>query len=243
MGSFVSLDRQKLLNGELGVRESSGGKIAFFEFGKSLGIKLGLELFQDVREFYTIKSKSAPRPDMITDQTQNRNKVARERTKGRVRTEDQEVRRSVLPFPRSSGHKERGGESDNRSSETHCVNIKNKGLGKEICCWKLRFKRREGLLDKRVLRSSRAVQGRYRATQKKKKLQSGRQHVLGKPRKPGLTHGGKERMRRRGNGMSINNDHPPFLYVSSGRWVLEEKYERSRPWPWKLPPELSSQSL
>ena len=50
MGSFIILDRQKLLNGELGVRESSGKEIAFFELGKSLGIKLGLELFQNVRK-------------------------------------------------------------------------------------------------------------------------------------------------------------------------------------------------
>ena len=51
MGSFITLDNQKLLNGELCAREASGGKIAFFELGKSFGIKLGLELFQDIREF------------------------------------------------------------------------------------------------------------------------------------------------------------------------------------------------
>jgi len=39
-----------------------------------------------------------------------------------------------------------------------------------LCWWQLCFKRKEGLLDKRALveLGSRAVQGRYRATQKEK---------------------------------------------------------------------------
>jgi hypothetical protein len=51
MGSFIALDGQELLNGELRACETSIGKIAFFELGKSFSIKLGLELFQNVREF------------------------------------------------------------------------------------------------------------------------------------------------------------------------------------------------
>lgn len=51
MGSFITLDNQKLLNSELRACEASGGKIAFFELGESFGVKLGFELFQDIREF------------------------------------------------------------------------------------------------------------------------------------------------------------------------------------------------
>ena len=51
MGSFITLDDHKLLNGELRAREASGGKIAFLELGKSSGVKVGLELFQYICEF------------------------------------------------------------------------------------------------------------------------------------------------------------------------------------------------
>jgi len=51
MYSLITLDGYELLNGKLGVREPSSEKIAFFEFGESLCIKLGLELLQNVREF------------------------------------------------------------------------------------------------------------------------------------------------------------------------------------------------
>ena len=50
MGSFIGLDRYKLLNGELCRRKPSGGKIAFFKLRKSLRIKVGLELFQNICE-------------------------------------------------------------------------------------------------------------------------------------------------------------------------------------------------
>ena len=82
MGSFIALDTQKLLNGELGVRESSGDKVAFLKLCKRFSIKLGLELFQDIREFYVIGFKSARAgygDDHQQTKTQNRNKVARER--------------------------------------------------------------------------------------------------------------------------------------------------------------------
>ena len=45
MSSLIGLNGHELFNGKLGVRESSRGEIAFFELGKSFGIKLGLELF------------------------------------------------------------------------------------------------------------------------------------------------------------------------------------------------------
>jgi len=51
MCSFIILDDHELFNGDLGVRESGIEKIAFLEFGKSLGIKVSLELFQYIREF------------------------------------------------------------------------------------------------------------------------------------------------------------------------------------------------
>jgi len=50
MGSFIGLDRYELFDSELGVRESGGEKVAFFELGESLRVKLGLELFQNVGE-------------------------------------------------------------------------------------------------------------------------------------------------------------------------------------------------
>jgi len=50
MGRFIGLDRYELFNGELGIRESGGDKVAFFKLGESLRIKLGLELFQNIGE-------------------------------------------------------------------------------------------------------------------------------------------------------------------------------------------------
>ena len=55
MGSLISLDGDELFDSELGVRESRVGKVFFFELGKGLGIKLGLELFQNVGECYERK--------------------------------------------------------------------------------------------------------------------------------------------------------------------------------------------
>ena len=63
MGSFIRLDGHELLDGELGVRESSLNKVAFFELGEGFGVKFGLELFQNVRKCWMIESMSAPRSD------------------------------------------------------------------------------------------------------------------------------------------------------------------------------------
>ena len=52
MCGFITLDDQKLLNGELRTREPSGSKIGFFELGNSLGIELGLELFQYIGKLW-----------------------------------------------------------------------------------------------------------------------------------------------------------------------------------------------
>jgi len=50
MGSLIRLDVDELLNGELGVRESGIDKVALFELGEGFRVKLGLELFQNVRK-------------------------------------------------------------------------------------------------------------------------------------------------------------------------------------------------
>ena len=68
MGSFISLDRQELLDGELGVRESGSDKIAFFKLGKSFSIKLGLELFQNIREFCKVIESTSARAGHGYDQ-------------------------------------------------------------------------------------------------------------------------------------------------------------------------------
>ena len=108
MSSFITLDNQKLLDGELCARKASGGKIAFFELCKSFGVKLGLELFQNIRKFCD-RVKVSPDRIWLRSEEINWNKVAKGK---RVRTEDQEVRRRVLSLPRGSGHKERGGEGN-----------------------------------------------------------------------------------------------------------------------------------
>jgi len=123
MGSLIRLDGRELFDGELGVRESSRSKVALFELGKSLRIKLGLELFQNVREFCRVGNDRTEVSSAVENTKPKQ--IARiffhDGKKWMVRTEDQEVRRSVLSLPRGCGHKERGGESDDRSSETHCV--------------------------------------------------------------------------------------------------------------------------
>jgi len=82
MGSFITLDTQELFDGDLRVRESGGGEIALFKLGKSLGVKLGLELFQDVCEFCVIELKLARAGYSYDHQTQKRNKVVRAKEKG-----------------------------------------------------------------------------------------------------------------------------------------------------------------
>jgi len=73
MGSFITLDIHELLNGELGVRESGGGKITFFKLGKSFSIKLGLELLQNIREFCERVNVSSGR-SWLRSKTRNRHK-------------------------------------------------------------------------------------------------------------------------------------------------------------------------
>ena len=109
MGSFIDLDGQELFNGELGVWKSSSDKIAFFELGKSFGIKLGLELFQNIREFCVSEGDRIKVSSALGYGYDRKHETETKENRKSVRTEDQEVRRRVLPLPRGSSHEERCG--------------------------------------------------------------------------------------------------------------------------------------
>ena len=121
MGSFITLDTHELLYGELSIRESGGSEIALFKLGKSLGIKLGLELFQDIREFYAIELKVSP-GRLRSMKHKGGTKLRENKRNKRVRTEDQEVCRIISFLPRGSSRKKWGSENEDRGKETHCVN-------------------------------------------------------------------------------------------------------------------------
>ena len=151
MDGFILLDAQKLLNGELCVGKSGGSEVTFFELGKGLRIKLGFKLFQNIRKLCgkMIGLVNSVRVGCRYDQkTQNRDETGTEpktktQRKGHLRRTSRFV--AALLFHGAAATK-RGAARAMIDVKKRIVFINGNDREKGLRCWRLWFKRKEGLL-------------------------------------------------------------------------------------------------